>query len=89
MKLKTRLSICKKSKRSGGLLIVALALCLYWQCGSDGVLPEPAAVAGITDLDNYVNLSFTDLGNVGDLNGSGEWHEKGGGGGTRRKLYLC
>ena len=79
---KTKLSSCKKSKQDRGLML-ALALCLFYsiQCGSDGVLPDPAKIAGASDLDNYANLTLTDLGNLGDLNGIGDWSEKGGAGG--------
>ena len=80
--MKKKLAAYEKNKLKGAVVLL-LTLCLSYQCGSDGIFPDPAKISGIADLDNYSNLELTDLGSVGDLNGLGDWSDKGGGGGGR------
>ena len=77
--MKKKLAAYGKNKLKGAVVLL-LTLCLSYQCGSDGIFPDPAKISGIVDLDNYSNLELTDLGNVGDINGLGDWSDKGGGG---------
>ncbi len=71
----------KKIKLIGISIFLFLS---FSACGSEGVLPEPSQVAGVFDINHYANLSFVELGSLGDINGLGDWADKAGAGGRGR-----